>query len=146
LLDMILCLAERVDECCSTPTDTPVLAASQVQILNQNGTTVPLTDPTQALTVSQKTRPFGIEVTFAGLQVDKTSITSTSFTVGHNGNAINGTCLLNVGPNTVRWFAPGGADALFQQGEHKVTLLGKSPDSIKAQNGDELDGEPNQNF
>jgi hypothetical protein len=172
LLELILCLALRVEECCAqhpAPPPHPTFKVSSVAILGDpgNGTAVTMSDPTKPLIWNHTERPRSIRVhfndavaintvtagdTYANHSLDPETFSFLVFCEAgedQSGSVVNGT-ISQQGLDTVQFdihdFGPWD---FFIPGVYKVTLFGdpdpaKKRPAILSKTGARLDGEPTQ--
>ena len=155
LLDMILCLAEKIDQCCG---DQPMIKVDQVQFLDKNGTVqADLKDPASQFNFSPADPVSVIKVVFSQ-PVDVTTVTAGglkadpktfSFLVLDNiGDYVPGSISQMANPNEVV-FTIDDKLLTFKNAKYMVTLFGNiDPDGLRPAisdtSGNRLDGEPSQ--
>ena len=153
LLDMILCLAAKIDECCG---NQPMIKVEQVQFLDKNGNVVAeLQNPAAHLHVPSKDPVDSIKVTFSQ-PVDVTTVTAGgmntdpqtfSFLVQDDKSEyVPGSIQQTANPNEVVFVIDEKLFA-FAKGDYVMTLYG-DPSSLRPAisdtTGHRLDGEPSQ--
>jgi hypothetical protein len=159
LLDMILCLAERIDECCGPKA---LIKVEQVQFLDQNGNVIAtLSDPTKEFVITPKSPVSSIQVTFTEPVNVATVKTGTfndnpktfSFLV-RDANAVDpdsfipGSIASTADPKVII-FSVADKIVSFYKGDFVVSAFGnKDPGNLRPaisdMGGARLDGEPTQ--
>lgn len=155
LLELILCLAERVDECCAPPPAQPVQVAGVAFLGANNQVLRRLTNPSEAI---QLRANWGL----AAIRVEFTRAVDHRSLVAGEPNQNPGTFSFLVqgsGSDLPRNYLPGiltpeddmatrfslGPGMSFQPGEYRLTLFGDPSDqrpAVKGMDGLHLDGEP----
>jgi hypothetical protein len=154
LLDLILCLMQRIEACCGSKAAT-TLRITAVSLLNINqATVVNMTNPSTVSQVGSSKGTAIIQVTF-NEAVDQSTVLNYQPTTGNPAlstfSVVGGDYPKEIPPGVIRWISPTVAqfvlEKIFLPATYTVSLYGTADPvsgrkAILATDGTALDGEP----
>jgi hypothetical protein len=147
LLQLIVCLAERVEECCCHCDDDgdtkTYLSVGRATLIRGNGPDITVSTPRERPRVDQGTEPRAVEFEFAGALADQASaVLDSTVVLRHDGNPVPDLQLTWRSPTQLRL----ATRRTFPPGTYTVTLRGDPPALTSVATNDSpahaLDGDP----
>jgi hypothetical protein len=147
LLELISCLAQRVEECCSNGGPGPAARTFRIAEVALGSTAKPdeslLSTSPGGLTISARLKPTTISISFTGGKIDENSIVLGTNVVVKDANGVEPAFRtpMFVGGRVIRLQLVRGQLA---RGKYTLTISGDPPTPVKSTTGSALDAEPTQ--